>query len=46
MIRPCFHNKVTRHALRSLADDTKDGWADPNVTSGKLPYNNLTLDSC
>lgn len=44
---PFFPNKGLRAYGAPLpwADDTKDGWADPNVTSGKLPYNNLTLDS-
>lgn len=44
---PFFPNKGLRAdgAPFLWADEDNDGWADPNVASGKLPYNNLTLDS-
>lgn len=44
---PFFPNKGLRAygAPFLWADSNNDGWADPNVATGKLPYNNLTLDS-
>lgn len=44
---PFFPNKGLRAYGTPFpwADGDNDGWANPNVATGKLPYNNLILDS-